>query len=286
MSFIRISKHIYIDNTVILIGFLAFCIGKLPHLLILYCSVFLHEIAHLVACILLGEKAEGIRFMPYGMNLRIGNVENPADAMIIALSGPLASLVIWWLSGMFGGEWVCFFRLSNMAVFLLNIFPALPLDGGVFVKNALAYRLGYVRAHRISLGLTRMTTAVFAIFGIIFFIISKYNISLLVISGILMYNLNRERKQLIFLKRMIYTKSFAHNSKTVKIQHRGVIMGVSAISLTDYFGYNFICHFFVYDKDMKLLGTLEQSEIIDGIIAHGPHVTVGDLIGGTNEHQG
>ena len=93
-----------------------------------------------------------------------------------------------------------------------------------------------------------------------------------------MYNLNRERKQLIFLKQMIYTKSFDYSSKSVKIRHRAVKSGIPANSLTDYFGYNFICHFFVYDKDMNLLGTLEQGEIVDSIIAYGSDVTVGDLI--------
>lgn len=278
MSFIRISRHIYIDSTVILICFLGYCTGNLSRLLILYGAVLLHELAHFAACIFVGEKPEELRFMPYGVNLRIGYVENPTHAMIIAVSGPVASLVISLVSGVFGGENMWFFRLSNMAVFTLNVFPALPLDGGVFVKNALAYRFGYIKAHRISLELTRITSAVFAVFGIIFFIISKYNISLLVISGFLMYNLNRERKQLIFIKQMIYTKSFAHNSKSVKIRHRAVTCGTLANSLTDYFGYNFICHFFVYDKDMNLLGTLEQGEIVDSIIAYGSGVTVGDLI--------
>lgn len=278
MFFIRISRCIYIDSTVVLICFLAYCTGNLLHLLILYGAVLLHELAHLAACMFVGEKAEELRFMPYGVNLRIGYVENPTHAMIIAISGPLASFVISLLSGIFSGGVMSFFRLSNMAVFILNIFPALPLDGGVFVKNALAYRLGYIRAHRISIELTRITIAIFAIFGIIFFILSKYNISLLVISGFLMYNLNRERKQLIFLRRMIYTKAFAYDSKSVKVHHRAVTCGTLANSLTDYFGYNFICHFFVYDKDMNLLGTLEQGEIVDGIIANGSGVTVGDLI--------
>jgi hypothetical protein len=93
-----------------------------------------------------------------------------------------------------------------------------------------------------------------------------------------MYNLNRERKQLIFMKRMIYTKAFDCDSKSVKVHHRAVTSGVTAISLTDYFGYNFICHFFVYDKDMNLLGTLAQGEIVDGIISFGAGVTTGDLI--------
>lgn len=263
----------------ILAFFSSYCAGQIKNLMILYMAVLLHEAAHYGACRILGEKILELRFMVYGANLRIGTVANPVHSMIISVAGPLASLILICLSGRFNT-----FRFSNTAVLVLNIFPALPLDGGVFLKSALTYRIGYIRAHKYAMKMTRIVSMIFVIFGIIFLLLSKYNISLLVISGFLLYNLKEERKNTFFLRHMIFTKEFDAKGKTLKIKHRAVMSGVNAMRLTDCFGYNFICHFFVYNEEMKLLGTLTQGEIIDGIIACGSDVSVGRLIGGTNEH--
>lgn len=273
------------DSLVVLIAFIAYCIGELKSLVILYGAVILHELAHFFACIALGEKVSELRFMPYGVNLRTDGVLNPIHSMIISAAGPAMSLLLFCVFGSFNSAAMRIFRASNMAVFILNIFPALPLDGGVFLKNALTYRLGYIRAHRYAMELTRIIAAMFAFFGMIFLLLSKYNISLLVISAFLVYNLKEERKKIIFLRQLIYTKEFDRRGKSLYIKHRAVATEVTAASLTDYFGYNYICHFFVYDCDMNLLGTLDQSEIVDGILSCGAGVTVGKLLGGTNEHK-
>ncbi len=269
-----------------LIVFIAYCVGKIQSLAVLYFSVLLHEAGHYIACVLLREKVVGLRFMPYGVNLCTENIINPVHSMIISASGPMVSFVlICFFSGYSSSEYINFFKLSNIAVFVLNIFPALPLDGGVFLKNAFTYKCGYVKAHRLSVQFTRITAILLAVFGIIFFLLSKYNISLLVISAFLLYNLKEERKSLLFLRQMIYSKEFDRCPNVLKVKHYAVMRNVLAISLTDYFAYNYICHFFVYDDEMNLLGTLQQGDVIDGIVEYGPDVTVGRLSGGTNEYK-
>ncbi len=266
------------DSFVILIGFLAYFLGKVKVLLILYTAVMLHEAGHFAACRILGEEVSELRLMPYGFNLRTRAVANPAHSVIIALSGPAASLLLMCLFRGFSSPAAKAFTASNAAVFALNMFPALPLDGGGALKGLLTYRHGYIYAHRKSIEITRIVGVLFAFFGIIFLILSKYNISLLVISGFLLYNLKEERKNILFLRQMIYSKAFDRSGKLLRIKHRAVTRDVSALSLTDCFGYNFICHFFVYDGNMKLLGTLTQSEVIDGIEALGAGATAGELI--------
>lgn len=277
----------YVDSFLILILFVAYCTGNIKNILILYVAVIIHELAHLSACLVLNEKINGIRFMPYGVNLEIKSVKNPLNMMMISAAGPLMSLLM--IIVLNGGSKnnMNIFEMSNLAVFWLNVFPALPLDGGTFLESLLSYRCGYIRAHRKMIEMTRITCVVFAVFGFIFILISKYNISLLVISAFLMYNLKEERKKFVFLRQIIYTKEFDHNGKGLKIRHCAVCRNVVASALTDSFGYNYICHFFVYDEDMNLLGTLTQGEIVDGVILNGADVTVGRLLnGGTNEHKG
>lgn len=245
----------------------------------MYFAVLIHEAAHFAACKIVGGKVKELRLTVYGANLRTEYVLNPIHSMIISAAGPFVS---GFTAMAFAGgilKWGAAFKAANTVIFFLNIFPALPLDGGNFLNSLLAYRIGYIKAHFKMLEITRVVSIIFAFFGIIFLILSKYNISLLVISGILLYNLKEERKKLIFLKEMIYTKEFDRSAAGVRIKHTAVTENVKALHLTDGFGYNFICHFFVYDAHMTLLGTLAQGEIVDGIIEHGADVTVGRLIG-------
>ena len=250
----------------------------MSELSVLYVAVMLHETGHFLACVFLKVRVTRLKFMIYGINLEIESPKNPVHSMIISLSGPVVSGLLFILTTGCSLKLMHFFNVSNFVVFLLNIFPALPLDGGVFAESLVSYNQGYIKAHKFAMELTRVISVIFFIFGIIFLIISKYNISLLVISWFLVYNLKEERKKLIFLRHMIYTKAFDNCGKALKVHHKAVTPCVKAISLTDCFGYNFICHVFVYDENMKLLGTMEQSEIIDGIVSRGTGVTVGELI--------
>lgn len=241
--------------------------------------MLIHEAAHFVACKSVGEKAAELRLTVYGANLRTEYVVNPVHSMIISAAGPFVSGFLSMFFANATSKFGITFKLANTAVFFLNIFPALPLDGGNFLDSMLAYRVGYIKAHCKMLEITRVVSVIFAFFGIIFLLLSKYNISLLVISGFLLYNLSEERKKLIFLREMIYTKEFDRSAEGIKIKHVAVTENVGVLHLTDGFGYNFICHFFVYDSHMTLLGTLTQGEIVDGIIEHGADVTAGRLIG-------
>ncbi len=264
---------------------MAYCLGEIKNLCILYLAVMLHEAGHFIACIMLGVKVKKLRFMPYGANLCTENIANPVHSIIVSAAGPVTSFLLICFFGGRSSEIMNSFKASNTAVFVLNIFPALPLDGGVFVKNIFAYKYGYVKSHKLAIELTRVVAALFAFFGTIFLLLSKYNISLLVISAFLVYNLKEEKNNLIFLRQMIYSKEFDRQGKSLNVKHYAVMRNVRAITLTDYFAYNYICHFFVYDDNMNLLGTLQQSEIIDGIVKHGADVAVSALLGGTNEHK-
>lgn len=212
--------------------------------------------------------------MPWGLNLVTEFICDPLKSAIVSASGPLASLILAIALP------VPAFVRANTVILALNIFPALPLDGGGVAEGLLSCHMGYIKAHRLMISVTRVISVFFAVFGIIFAIISKYNISLLVISGFLMYNLRIEYKRFIFLREMIFAKTFAKGERGVRIRHLALCRGVSAVSVTDSFGYYYIYHFSVYDENMNLIGTLTQSEIIDGIIRLGCGVTVGEICGG------
>lgn len=284
MGIIKASSFFHVSYAVVVIAFFAYLCGVWPYLLCLYTAVFLHEMAHMAVCLLLQERIIAVRLTAYGMNLRTAYIKNPKNQILIAAAGPLANVALMELCLLLKPYWAFsyldFFVLSNLLIFLLNLCPALPLDGGVMIRAALLYWVGYCKAYRTMLGMTRIVGVLFLLFGMIFLLISKFNISLLVVGGFLLYNLKQEQRGMFQMQRMMLSKEFDRTGEVIRVKNIGVMRHVTARYLMKYFGYNFICVAAVFDENMVKLGELSQQQLIDGLLQYGPEVTVGRLVEG------
>lgn len=84
----------------------------------------LHEIGHITALLLFKVKPDLIKISFYGIGLKYKSNLSKTKEFIVLLCGPLINLV--------------FFLILkdeiNLVLLLINIFPALPLDGGRIIK--------------------------------------------------------------------------------------------------------------------------------------------------------
>lgn len=103
-----------------------------PFLLMLLGASVLHEGGHLAACQLCHVSVRGLRITICGAELRLEGYPTPAKQLIIALSGPLASLLITLLTLFLfpGTEQAAVFAGLNLIAGLFNLLPVEPLDGG------------------------------------------------------------------------------------------------------------------------------------------------------------
>ena len=273
----------HVSYVVVVIVFFAYICGVWPYLLCLYTAVFLHEMAHLAVCLALHERIAGVYVRAYGMNLRTAYIKNPKNQILVSAAGPLMNVALMelclLLRPVVSFSYLDFFVLSNLLIFLLNLCPALPLDGGVMVRAALLYGFGYLKSYRMMLSATRIVGVLFLLFGFLFLLVSKFNISLLVVGGFLLYNLKDEQRNLLQMQRMMLSKEFDRTGQVIRVKNIGVMRHVTARYLMKYFGYNFICVAAVFDENMVKLGELSQQQLIDGLLHYGPDVTVGRLVG-------
>lgn len=90
--------------------------------LLLYCA--LHELGHLTMLLICGGRPKGLTFSYYGFALRYeDNLPRFREAVVI-ISGPLVNLLLYFV----------FKNDVNLILFLLNILPVYPLDGGRILK--------------------------------------------------------------------------------------------------------------------------------------------------------
>lgn len=146
----------------------------LPLLGVLMAAVFLHELGHAVVAQDLGFRVDQILLTPLGGVALIRAQEfNPADEMRIAVAGPLVSLVLA-LVGIAAGWTFEAFRwhdaadyawmglaVPNASLFLFNLLPAFPMDGGRMLRAVLTPRKGRMEATRLAAGLGRGLALVF-----------------------------------------------------------------------------------------------------------------------------
>ncbi|MGL5809261.1 MAG: site-2 protease family protein [Nocardioides sp.] len=128
-------------------------VAGLAFAVVLYASVFLHEAAHAYAARRLGFPVSSItlHFLG-GMTAIEGEARRPRQEFVIAVVGPIASLVVGVVGlGLASLTEGGLLRLvlggvaySNLIIGVLNLVPGLPLDGGRVLKAAVWRATGNV----------------------------------------------------------------------------------------------------------------------------------------------
>ena len=134
---------------------------------LVFLCVLLHEFGHALAARRYGIRTPDITLLPIGGVARLERMpDNPMEEIVVAIAGPLVNvaiaLVLWLYLHLSGGipdvGSVQSFRASlpqmlltvNVWLFLFNLIPAFPMDGGRILRALLAMRMEYARATHIA----------------------------------------------------------------------------------------------------------------------------------------
>ena len=98
-------------------------------------AALVHEVAHARMADIRGYKMRRIVLMPYGAVLKGGEDISRSDSLLIALAGPIVSLLfaivtvaLWWLIPE-AYHYTLDFMQANLMLALFNMIPVFPLDG-------------------------------------------------------------------------------------------------------------------------------------------------------------
>lgn len=135
----------------------------------LFASVLLHELGHTLVARRYGIKTTEIVMFPIGGISRPERQPAPSEELLISLAGPMVNLLIavalfGWMTAQHG--WSALDTLKeptdanlaeriaagNLALFLFNLLPAYPMDGGRILRSFLALRRPVEEATRIAAG--------------------------------------------------------------------------------------------------------------------------------------
>ena len=113
-------------------------IGGVSRVLAALCALLLHECGHLTAAKLCGASVSEVEITPLGGVITLENPDapRPGKQFLLACFGPLFSLLGCLLvpalfsAGAASFSFCASFAKANLLLFLFNLLPALPLDGG------------------------------------------------------------------------------------------------------------------------------------------------------------
>ncbi len=161
-------------------------VGFVLYTFVLFFCVVLHEYGHALTARRFGVATKDIILSPIGGIARLENMpEKPIQEFFIAIAGPLVNLVIGSVLGLalyFGTgqlmpefafarfddpiEFARYVLWINLALFLFNLIPAFPMDGGRILRSLMATKIGKVRATKIASNVGRLIAIGFVIFGV------------------------------------------------------------------------------------------------------------------------
>lgn len=156
-------------------------------------AIVLHEYGHYCVAKMKGYEFDSVVFSVYGGGLFGSNSFKKKDDVLISLAGPLVNIVLivitialWWLfpsSYFFTYDFV----ICNIVVFVFNILPFYPLDGGRIVLAIISERFDRLKV----LKACRVVSLLLSIIFCVLFVVSLFgetNVNMLFIGVFLALN--------------------------------------------------------------------------------------------------
>ena len=134
---IKITKHIYIHILTVILFAVCYVTRRLELLALSYAIMTVHELSHLLAAVCIGLKPSRIVFYPFGVNLKLKTrmIYSISDEVILYFAGPFSNVIMALLAVFLDFPMKEEFYIQNIALFILNMLPIIPLDGGVILKK-------------------------------------------------------------------------------------------------------------------------------------------------------
>lgn len=157
----------------------------MAYIMTLFLCVVLHEYGHALAARKYGIITRDIILSPIGGLARLEAIpREPRKELFIAIAGPAVNIFILILIsiGLFifqgtifplhfdfptnGFEFLKLVLLLNAVLFLFNLIPAFPMDGGRVLRALLAYKLEYKKATFIASRIGRVFAILFVLYAV------------------------------------------------------------------------------------------------------------------------
>ncbi len=282
---IRLGSHLAFNIWFIPVALCALLGGYGNIFFSAFSVAFLHELAHMFCARCLGTPMSRITIYPFGVAAQLsdGYIKSSEKEFLIAFSGPFFNIILFWLCVILAkylpSDILRFCLDINIAMAVVNLIPALPLDGGRMLKSILTSQFGIIRAYNFMLRLSRILICALGVFAVYLFFRSGFNFSLILISAFLFQNLSREQRSIthITLAEILNNSKKLKSRDVYKTKVICVTEDTAASILLRHLGYDYYCIVYVADKNCKIVKTLSETQVLKALTDRGIRIRFGDI---------
>ncbi len=245
-------------------------------------ALILHEWAHIIAAAALGMTITEMELFPFGCAAKMQCFAlSRAKEIIVAAAGPAVNLIT--ACAVFAiDRYTESFALAgkltaaNIAIATVNLLPALPLDGGRIARACFASFMGYRRATKLMSVAGIFFAAIIAGIGIYTALQSSFNPSFFVMGFFLCLSSIKEMRSApyILIRDLSDKRQRMGSRRTININRFAAMQSEKLCDIMREFEtgkYNIVT---VLDKDMGILGELDEKQILGGMMEKGVHATL------------
>lgn len=153
-----------------------------------FACVGLHELGHALMAKRYGIQTDSIVFLPIGGVASLSRIpKEPKKELIITLAGPMVNVIIalviyliLMVTGKLGNiigqienitaitsnNLLFMLFMANVMLFLFNLIPALPMDGGRIFRSLLAMKISRVKATKLAVKVGQVFAILFVLLGL------------------------------------------------------------------------------------------------------------------------
>lgn len=241
----------------------ATAMGNLKLYIVTYLVMTVHELAHLIAAVSIGLKPEAVKLSPFGVNLTLKNkiICSLSDEIILYGAGPLINAILA-VAALYLNN-TEFYRI-NTVLFVMNLLPIVPLDGGMIALRVISYKFGHIRARKVLGIISTVLATLFLTAAVVCAATGRINISLFVIAVFLIGNLvtSKEKYNVDLINAVNDRNKVGNRTNIVIVNERYTLLdALKTISPS----YTTIA--VVLDEKGEISGFLSEKEIINKTIA-------------------
>lgn len=274
----RLKINLLMIPTVIIL----FVVGMGDVVLCTIPTLIIHEWAHILAAAALGMTITEMELFPFGCAEKTQCFAvSRAKEIIVAAAGPAINMIAacalfivnkYYYSFDYAGKLIA----ANLAIATVNLLPALPLDGGRIARAAFASFMSYKRATKIISAAGIFFAVVITGAGIYIAVEDKINPSYFVMGFFLCLSSITEMKSApyVLIRDFSGKRERMDKHKTLSINRFAAMQNEKLSDIMREFEagkYNIVT---VLDKDMGVLGELDERQVLNGMMEKGTYATL------------
>jgi stage IV sporulation protein FB len=234
---------------------------------ILFCIVYVHELAHAAMAYRRGYKLNKIRLMPHGVSISGNNVYfSYRDEIMIAIAGPLSNFVLavvvmalWWIFPITYVYTFDFF-VANLAIGVVNLLPVYPLDGGRVLLALLSQRISRLKAVKI----LKILGVIISVALVIAFVVSTFfvpNYTVLIFGAFLLVTTLTDTRSSQYLRVNNLEYKMSRINKGIALKNIAVNQDITLYKLFSQVTPFAITNFTVLDDQLKVVGEISEKQL-------------------------